>query len=116
MKRIALVLVLLCTSSCYLFTAANAQAVIDCGKSALLAEASRVLPFVLGILTGGEPDWKAQLASLEANGVEAVACAVAKVAASKPPILTFANASESPDVTRASEYLVEKKWHVVNAK
>lgn len=115
MKYIALVLALLCTS-CYLFTAANAQAVIDCGKSALLAEAEQVLPLVMSVLTGGAPDWKAQLASLEANGVQAVACAVAKVAASKPPILTFANASEDPAVTRASEYVVEKKWHVVNAK
>ena len=47
---------------------------IDCTVESVKKNEPQLLPKVLDILTGGAPDWKAQLKLLETVGLEAFAC------------------------------------------
>lgn len=97
---------------------AVAAAVIDCGREALQAQVADVAPDVVKILAGGSLDWAAELDDLKDRGVEALACAVAKVGvalAQKPSARTFASVAVTP-ADRASFYLQSRQLNVTNVR
>jgi hypothetical protein len=95
------------------------NAVIDCGKQALQEQAADLFPDVQTILAGGSLNWAAELDELGKRGLEALACAVAKVGvalaesgSAKP---TFASVAVTP-ADRASQYLMSRGFQVTNVK
>lgn len=53
--------------------------VVDCGQAALSTTILNLVPTVLAIVTGGAPNWSAQLDALAGVGKDALSCALAVV-------------------------------------
>jgi hypothetical protein len=101
MRKLALALVLLC-SSCSIFTKPPvANVVIDCGAPAVAKLAQELVPVVQAILQGNSPDWQAMLTSLETVGKDALACALQEIV-SKPAAAPNGAASKAAQFIKAN--------------
>lgn len=101
---------LLGTSSCV--TAKKiAVDVGACAGPEVQTEVTNLLPAVTAILSGGAPDWSAQLTALESIGLPFVVCAVSAVVSDlqrkmpKPPVKGEVDPRLIAAMTRAQTYL-----------
>lgn len=80
---VTLSIALLSMSSCCVFRGdctskpgQIATMVVNCATESIKQIAMHLVPAVIAIITGGAPDWMAQLDSLKSFGLEALACSL----------------------------------------
>jgi len=83
MKKLYLILLvpllLVACDSCSWWNSTGKQLVdktFDCSVQATAGEANKLLPKVLSILTGGSPNWSAELDELKGAGLDILGCAL----------------------------------------
>lgn len=117
MKKLVLVLVLLCGCSWFSKnTTAEGKKIFDCAEQSLMTKARNLLPTVVGLLTGGTENWKEQAKVLGKEfGRDALACAT-RVAIEKIESPVQSEPQLDPEqvkkdsVARARALMIEEGW------